>query len=29
MELCDASDADCFIGMIRDKIFAFRYDPPG
>lgn len=27
MKLCYASDHDCFIGMIRDKIYAFRYEP--
>jgi hypothetical protein len=27
MKLCCAADHDCFIGMIRDKIFAFRYEP--
>ncbi len=29
MKLCYAGDADCLIGMIRDKIFAFRCAPPG
>jgi len=28
MKLCYAADHDCFIGVIRDKIYAFRYDPP-
>lgn len=27
MKLCYASEHDCFIGMIRDKIYAFRHDP--
>jgi hypothetical protein len=28
MKLCYAADYDCFIGMIRDKIYAFRHEPP-
>jgi hypothetical protein len=27
MKLCYVADHDCFIGMIRDKIYAFRYQP--
>ncbi len=27
MKLCYAADHGCFIGMVRDKIFAFRYEP--
>lgn len=27
MKLCYAADYDCFIGTIREKIFAFRLDP--
>ena len=27
MKLCYAADHDCFIGMIRDKIYAFRPEP--
>lgn len=27
MKLCHAADHDCFLGIIRDKVFAFRYEP--
>jgi hypothetical protein len=27
MKLCYAADHDCFIGTIRDRIYAFRYEP--
>jgi hypothetical protein len=27
MKLCYAADQDCFIGMLRDKIYAFRFEP--
>jgi hypothetical protein len=26
MKLCYAADCDCFIGIVRDKIFAFRHE---
>ena len=29
MKLCYAADYQCFIGMIRDQIYAFRYAPAG
>ncbi|HYT93274.1 MAG TPA: hypothetical protein VEL76_31435 [Gemmataceae bacterium] len=27
MKLCHAADHDCFLGVIRDRIYAFRYEP--
>jgi hypothetical protein len=27
MKLCHAAEHDCFIGVIRDRIYAFRYEP--
>jgi hypothetical protein len=28
MKLCYAADHDCFIGIVRERIYAFRYEPP-
>lgn len=28
MQLCYDPDRDCFIGKVRDRFFAFRYEPP-